>query len=391
MKKVLTFVLAAAMAVGMATSAMAAAAESTKINVAMSPDAANKTTPTYTVDGAAGSSWEIADLDLTMFDETNDKLTVNFTTGNSIPDDFNISASIKKGSDVVKVTVKKDDKKVEIKAIPNYAWSSTKQADYKVEIKFAAKKTSHMETKTLTVLGTVTAGSSWATVPNLEDETDVDIPYTYTNNEGNVVTTTIVKWEGNTEDVTINFTNLDEDRDDVYMEFSKMYEQGAINLYHDDEPDGYKDIQKANIDADLEFLNFPARPVFDQAGTLYLGGERDDYVYEIVSGSANALSVNGTYRADANLTLVKSSAVWDDSYSSWALRTNKLGAYVISDRELEVTTIGTGSSDSSDGNNGTGNVDNPGTGANDMVNVAVALAVVSLAAAGAVAFKRASK
>ena len=381
MKKVLTFILAAAMAVGMATSAMAASAEATKVVVSMSPSANTQTTPTYTVDSTAGSSWEITDMDLTMFDTANDKMTINFTTGNSIPDDFNISASVKKGGDVVKATVKKDDKKVEIEAIPNYAWSSTKQADYKVEIKFAAKKTSHMETKTLTVTGTVTAGSEWASVVNLEGETDVDIPYT---TDAGVVTT-IVKWGGNTEDVTINFTNLGDDQD-VYMEFSKLYEQGAINLYHDDEPDGYKDIQKANIDADLTFINFPAKPTFDVAGTLYLGGDSTDFVYEIVSSSASALSVNGTYRADANITLVKSSATYDDSYGSWALRTNKLGAYVISDRELEVTSITTDGSTST--NDGTGNVENPSTGANDMVNVAVALAVVSLAAAGAVALKK---
>lgn len=389
MKKVLTFILAAAMAVGMATSAMAAS-----IKVEMNPDVSNPQDPKASVvldkdeqsTDVKLNGWEVSNADLVMFDDNAKKFVVNFTTGDSIPDDFNISASVKKGGDVVKATVKKDDMKIEIEAIPNYAWSSTKQADYKVEIKFAAKKTSHMNTKTLTVTGTVTAGSAWTSVINLEGETDVDIPYTDTEKN---VTTTIVKWGGTTEDVTINFTNLSEDQD-VFMEFSKLFEQGAINLYHDDEPDGYKDIQKANIDAELEFINFPAKPVFDAAGTLYLGGDRDDYVYEIVSGSANALSVNGTYRADANLSLVKSSATWDDSYGSWKLRTNKLGSYVISDRELEVTTIGTGSSDNTT-NNGTGNVTNPGTGANDMVNVAVALAVVSLAAAGAVAFKRASK
>lgn len=383
MKKVLTFILAAAMAVGMATSAMAFDAA----KVTMNPDVDGGSISvagegTYTV-----TDWQMTDVDLVMFDDDNKKAVINFTTGSSIPDDFNISASVKKGGDVVKATVKKDDKKVEIEAIPNYAWSTTKQADYKVEIKFAAKKTSHMDTKTLTVTGTVTAGSSWATVADLKNVTDVDIPYTYTpKNSTTPVTTTIVKWSGLTEDVTINFF-VNEDRD-VYMEFDKLYEQGAVNLYHDAKPDGYKDIQKANIDADLEFINFPAKPEFDVAGTLYMGGDSDSFVYEIVSGSADALSVNGTYRADANLTLVKSKATYDDSYGSWALRTNKLGAYVISDRELEVTSFVVGGGSSTDG---TGNVENPGTGANDMVNVAVALAVVSLAAAGAVAFKRASK
>lgn len=379
MKKVLTFILAAAMAVGMATSAMAFNVAKVNMNPAVSGGSINVTAETgYTV-----TDWQMNDVDLVMFDDDNKKAVVNFTTGNSIPDDFNISASVKKGGDVVKATVKKDDMKVEIEAIPNYAWSTTKQADYKVEIKFAAKKTSHMDTKTLTVTGTVTAGSSWATVSDLKGKTDVEIPYVDTDKN---VTTTIVKWSGLTEDVTINFF-VDEDRD-VYMEFDKLYEQGAVNLYHDAKPDGYKDIQKANIDADLEFINFPAKPEFDVAGTLYMGGDSDGFVYEIVSGSADALSVNGTYRADANLTLVKSKATWDDSYGSFALRTNKLGAYVISDRELEVTSFVVGGGSSTDG---TGNVENPGTGANDMVNVAVALAVVSLAAAGAVAFKRASK
>lgn len=380
MKKVLTFILAAAMAVGMATSAMA-------FNVAkveMNPSANAATTPTVTAEnGYTVSDWQMTGVDLVMFDDNAKKAVINFTTGNSIPDDFNITASVKKGGDVVKATVKKDDMKVEIEAIPNYAWSSTKQADYKVEIKFAAKKASHMNPKTLTITGVVTAATDWTAVADVKTLNTVNIPYEYEAGKF----TTIVKWGEVTEDVEIYFNNLGDDQD-VYMVFNKMPNQGAINLYHDDEPDGYKDIQKANIDADLEFINFPAKPTFDVAGTLYLGGDSDSFVYEIVSSSANALSVNGTYRADANITLVKSSATYDDSYGSFALRTNKLGAYVISDRELEVTSFTTDGSTSTDG---TGNVENPSTGANDMVNVAVALAVVSLAAAGAVAFKRASK
>ena len=51
-----------------------------------------------------------------------------------------------------------------------------------------------------------------------------------------------------------------------------------------------------------------------------------------------------------------------------------------------LTACGGSSSSTTDGGK-----DNPGTGSNDVVNVAVAMALVSLAAAGAVAFKKVSK
>ncbi|MGN0625312.1 MAG: hypothetical protein ACI4I8_03505, partial [Oscillospiraceae bacterium] len=72
---------------------------------------------------------------------------------------------------------------------------------------------------------------------------------------------------------------------------------------------------------------------------------------------------------------------WNKDASCWELNTKKVVDVVVSDIELDVSkynsTIG-----------GEESKDNPGTGSVDFVNVAVALGVVSLAAAGAVALKK---
>ena len=63
---------------------------------------------------------------------------------------------------------------------------------------------------------------------------------------------------------------------------------------------------------------------------------------------------------------------------------------MISDKELKtVAASDSDSNDSSNGSSGSNKTENPATGSVDFVNVAVALAVVSLVAAGAVAMKKA--
>ncbi|PWM38906.1 MAG: hypothetical protein DBX66_02940, partial [Clostridiales bacterium] len=86
----------------------------------------------------------------------------------------------------------------------------------------------------------------------------------------------------------------------------------------------------------------------------------------------------------------------DAEYDSdgWAFETKVLGTYIVAEEEYEEGTIskdGETSSDEETEEPTDGDKTNPGTGANDMVGAAAAMAVVSLVAAGAVAFKKASK
>lgn len=338
MKKVLSLVLVAVMALSLATVAFAADIDMIK----------------------GGAAVETAvTQNLSMMDRNGEgqKIEVKIDTGASYASDFNITATVKKGSDVVKATVKKDDKKVEIQAIPNMTWSVNKTAEYKVEIKVSSKKAADYGKVTYTVSGIVSlkndplTNTSTGTVKDIKNLSSYDV----TTANGY-----LIKASGSNEDVTLNFTELN----DVfaYMEFSKLYEQGNVNLVYNQKPAGYKDIQKANIDAELSFINFVAAPKFDVAGKFVIEADKGSYIYEIKDGK-----------------LAETKFAWDDTVGGYSVRTNVLGAYVVSDIELEVAAAGSAQET------------NPGTGANDMVNVAVAMAVVSLAAAGAVAFKKASK
>ena len=73
---------------------------------------------------------------------------------------------------------------------------------------------------------------------------------------------------------------------------------------------------------------------------------------------------------DGKLTVCED-AKYDDGKEEFTIKTNKLGNYIISDKELVAA--------DGEGETGTDAETNPDTGANDFVGLAVALAVVSVA------------
>ena len=141
---------------------------------------------------------------------------------------------------------------------------------------------------------------------------------------------------------------------------------------------------EANPTANMDFFTLKAAPRFNKIGemTIYADGDVFKYIYEI----------------DADGQLSEVNATYDEDEEGFVFNTRTLGSYVVSDIELVGAAIDEevpGESDTevpgeSDTTTDDGR-ENPATGANDMVNVAAAMAVVSLAAAGAVAFKKSSK
>ena len=104
--------------------------------------------------------------------------------------------------------------------------------------------------------------------------------------------------------------------------------------------------------------------------------------------------------ADGNLVDVTSKFTFDadndgtTGIEGWTIKTRTLGTYVISDTELDTTVADDVDEEPADDTSSAvvdGGKEIPNTGSSDMVGVAVVAAVVSLAAAGAVAFKKASK
>ena len=139
----------------------------------------------------------------------------------------------------------------------------------------------------------------------------------------------------------------------------RIYDGDKLYLYNDVKAD--KDILKAyaDSDADITFLNFPGDTTFNATATVYMYKDENSYIYEVKNGK-----------------LVESSAKWSEDDGAWILKARTLGSYVFSDVELDVT------EDVDD------TVENPDTGANDVVGIAAALGVVALVSAAAVSLKK---
>lgn len=149
-----------------------------------------------------------------------------------------------------------------------------------------------------------------------------------------------------------------------------MYEGEKVLL--DLNRDYVRSITLANEDADLEFYNFcGTHDEFIRKGTLSLIGDEDSFVYEIVDNKL--YDVDFDYNEDSGMVEIV---------------TDELGHYVVSDMELKAAAVKP-SKPSNGGNNGSSaDKNNPETGAVDFVGAAAALAVTSVAAAGALALKR---
>lgn len=143
----------------------------------------------------------------------------------------------------------------------------------------------------------------------------------------------------------------------------KNVAKSSVNVIFDETVS--KTLATTYEDADLYAITFKGAPEFDTKGILHASVDEDMFVYAVEGGK-----------------LVEGKFTWNKEAECYEYNTKKIEGVVVSDIELDVSkynsTIG-----GKDDNKG-----NPGTGSVDFVNVAVALGVVSLAAAGAVALKK---
>ena len=199
----------------------------------------------------------------------------------------------------------------------------------------------------------------------------------------------------NAMEVKADGTILDTDGMEACEDYEITWGEDTLAMFvvDIDDNDGKKNLSyttapvdaliEANPEANMDFFTLKAAPRFNKIGemTIYADGDVFKYIYE-VDKDGQLKEVNATY---------------DEDEEGFVFKTRQLGSYVMSDIELvgaaideevpgESDTEVPGESDTTDDGR-----DNPETGANDMVNVAAAMAVVSLAAAGAVAFKKSSK
>lgn len=152
--------------------------------------------------------------------------------------------------------------------------------------------------------------------------------------------------------------------DTMFWYSVKNSAETTVNVYfHEDN----KKMSTTYEDADLEMIFFDGTPEFDYTGIMHAPADEDAYVYAVIGGK-----------------LVADKFTWNKDSECWEMNAKKIEGVVVSDIKLDVSkynsTVGGDTADE--------NKDNPGTGSVDFVNVAVALGVVSLAAAGAVALKK---
>lgn len=141
----------------------------------------------------------------------------------------------------------------------------------------------------------------------------------------------------------------------------RVYDGDKFFLGHNFDADKKVLIANADTDATISFLNFDGKPSFNSTATVYFYDvDEKGFIYELTGEGK----------------IKKSAAKWSDDDNAWVLKTRTLGSYVFSDKALASAADATDSTT------------NPDTGANDVVGIATALAVVSLVAAGAVSLKK---
>ena len=153
----------------------------------------------------------------------------------------------------------------------------------------------------------------------------------------------------------------------MYLDLSTAYQKAVANEY-DAEFDNFFKFQGTNAN-------------FSRTGELIIeSNDPNLFVYEIDSDN-NLYPVDAKYVKDYQVTHT------NDKINGYVFNTKTLGNYVLSVDELEVEEDEAPATEAPE-EKPAADKENPNTGANDFVGVAVALAVVSVAGAGALALKK---
>ena len=214
-----------------------------------------------------------------------------------------------------------------------------------------------------------------------------DIPVTIALDNGTLNIDSDMGFEiGTEESGIISFDEIDY-TDPIDISFDDDYAIFTVNAKGESDKPLYFDYEvnqavlDANPTANIDFLRFKDAPSFYKSGTMAITCDADAFVYEITEDN-EVVALQGEYNKETEM---------------FEFRTRTLGYYAISDVELvdgaapvvdgdDVIDEVPSASEAPTTDDGTKG--NPDTGVNGFANVAVVTAVVALAAAGAVAFKK---
>lgn len=246
-------------------------------------------------------------------------------------------------------SVKINDKEGQIEIKLRQDYSNVKEKN--LEMTFTLKGKKNVDDVNIKIVGTVGYALDKDSVI-IYDNDHVTVPSVFEKDTLYEVQKNGVKGSG-----IMEFTTAD---DDVEVSV-RVYEDDRYYLYNEVDP--VTDVLKAyaDTDADLDFLVFPAAPTFNATVTIRAYKDKDTYVYGIKNGK-----------------LVNVDAKWSDDDDAFIMKVRTLDGYVFSNKKLNVAAI----------DNDTTGVANPDTGANDIVGIAAALAIVALVSAAAVALNK---
>ena len=146
----------------------------------------------------------------------------------------------------------------------------------------------------------------------------------------------VVKFSDDAEDVVLYFG----ENEAAWYEFDARG-QSALNLEFTF--DFNKDIADLFPKANIDFLTFTSKPATNRTGDLYIVADADTFLYEVTDNGVKEIA----------------NAVYDEDEGAWHIRTRQLGAYAISDAELDTSVTLDGSDDASEGGNSGGNGTKP--------------------------------
>lgn len=147
----------------------------------------------------------------------------------------------------------------------------------------------------------------------------------------------VVKFSDDAEDVVLYFG----ENEAAWFEFDARG-QSALNLEFTF--DFNKEIADLFPEANIDFLTFTSKPATNRTGDLYIVADEDTYLYEVTDNGVKEIP----------------NAEYDEKEGAWHIRTRKLGAYAISDTELDTSrTLDGDESSSESGNSGNNNGNKP--------------------------------
>lgn len=403
MKKVLSLVLAAAMVLSMGVVSFAASAD---FDVVFGPDP-NDFIQTYDEDGNTsikleGTTTMVGDA---RFGETYyiyvKELVeeIQAITGDDTIDEsklmdkdlFTFSVSKSTNGAIVK-SVSRDERvklgNARHDVIEIVLNDSTTTDEKKVEFTFTFKAKEDSAT---------TAGTPAAPVFLKNDKINVDVKLYVTNREVTGTDATeeagekfiftpesndkneVIWTNASGDDIAKLAFEANDDADSFYAKLSTKYNTAIATKYGDP------------VGAEMYFWTFTGASTIDSTAratlTLYNPFDEEDDV-DFANGFWYTVDADGVVSEVKNLTYVDTDEDGND-VDGFRVKTRTLGNYIFSDVELDLEEVNADAKD--DGTTDADGKPIPNTGSSDMVNVAVVAAVVSLAAAGAVAFKKASK